>query len=116
MFSQPQQDVLNLLRPLIEREQNRISKHNRRATRLGLPGTLTLHQWLYTLHHYQWKCAYCANPYQSLDHVIPIGQGGGTTATNCVPACHECNHKRGQFFSREREIIQALAELERPIC
>lgn len=65
-----------------------------RAQRLSLPATLTLEQWLATLDHFGWKCAYCDGPYQALDHFMPVSEGGGTTVDNCVPICIDCNYTK----------------------
>jgi 5-methylcytosine-specific restriction endonuclease McrA len=37
------------------------------------------------------QCAYCANPADTLDHVVPRVGGGLTVAKNLVPACRQCN-------------------------
>ena len=31
----------------------------------------------------------------TLDHIIPLARGGRTAPGNCVPACRECNKKKG---------------------
>lgn len=69
---------------------------NYRAKRRGLPATLTRKQWLITLDFYDWKCAYCGDDYQHMDHFIPFSAGGGTTADNCIPACIPCNCKKNK--------------------
>lgn len=40
-------------------------------------------------------CAYCGKFGNTVDHVLPRGQGGETTWENCVTACVSCNHKKG---------------------
>ena len=37
------------------------------------------------------RCAYCSQPAQSLDHVLPKARGGLTVRSNLVPACLRCN-------------------------
>jgi len=37
------------------------------------------------------RCAYCGQPAQSLDHVMPKARGGLTVRHNLVPACLRCN-------------------------
>jgi len=51
-------------------------------------------------------CAYCCLPADTLDHVKPRHKGGGTVATNLVPACKSCNRKKGsedwiEWFTRQ---------------
>jgi 5-methylcytosine-specific restriction endonuclease McrA len=36
-------------------------------------------------------CAYCDDPADTLDHVLPRSQGGLTVEENLVPACRRCN-------------------------
>ncbi len=76
----------------IEEEVKRIRSHNKRAFKVGLPGTLTIDQWVSTLDHFNWRCAYCQRDvYYILEHFVPLTHGVGTTYTNCVPACCKCN-------------------------
>lgn len=73
-------------------EGRRVDYHNNRASRVGLPATLTLQQWTRTLDDFNEKCAICLDgPYDVLEHFVPIIQGGGTTEYNCIPACTQCN-------------------------
>lgn len=75
-----------------KREASRLKDQLTRARRANLPDTLTLEQWISTLDHFQWKCAYCEErDYQLLEHFIPLSHGKGTTQDNCVPACTKCN-------------------------
>jgi 5-methylcytosine-specific restriction endonuclease McrA len=45
------------------------------------------------------RCQYCGRKYitseLSIDHVIPLSMGGGTTWENVVCACTECNKLKG---------------------
>lgn len=38
------------------------------------------------------RCAYCAGPATSIDHVIPRSRGGRHEWSNVVSACRRCNH------------------------
>lgn len=40
-------------------------------------------------------CAYCDEPAEHLDHVVPIAAGGADAAHNLVPACGACNLSKG---------------------
>jgi len=41
------------------------------------------------------SCAYCGNPADTIDHVVPRKLNGGSTYENCVAACTPCNRKKG---------------------
>lgn len=43
------------------------------------------------------QCMYCGSKKYKLtiDHVIPVAQGGKTTFENCVSACRHCNNWKG---------------------
>lgn len=47
----------------------------------------------------QHRCQYCGNRFQkshlTLDHVMPVVQGGGKSWENIVTACKPCNQKKG---------------------
>lgn len=76
------------------REQQRLKLHLFHAKRAGVPATLTLGEWIATIHYYHSLCAYCqTHPYEVLEHYIPLPKGG-TTKENCVPACKSCNVKK----------------------
>jgi 5-methylcytosine-specific restriction endonuclease McrA len=41
------------------------------------------------------RCAYCAGPAETIDHVVPRSKGGRHTWENVVAACAKCNHTKG---------------------
>lgn len=45
-----------------------------------------------------WLCQYCSRPLSkrdaTIDHVIPLCQGGLTNYKNCVTSCKKCNHTK----------------------
>ena len=82
-------------RHALNKENRKFHLNLERARKAGLPATLTFVEWIKTLQHFDWKCAYCQiNPYEVLEHFIPIIGGGGTTKGNCIPACKACNSKK----------------------
>lgn len=79
---------------LLIRELDRVEQQHFRAQRLHAEATLTLVEWLETLHHFHWLCAYCqSKPFKVMSHYMPLPQGG-TTVANCVPACYRCRRYR----------------------
>jgi 5-methylcytosine-specific restriction endonuclease McrA len=42
-----------------------------------------------------WLCAYCDARARHLDHVIPLKLGGADAEHNIVPACQNCNLRKG---------------------
>src|SRR6266700_5958556 len=76
-----------------------LSSHLKRAMDASTPATLAPIEWIASLAYFGGKCAYCRHrPIQVLEHFLPIALGGGTTADNCVPACHRCNIKKGVYI------------------
>jgi hypothetical protein len=47
------------------------------------------------------QCAYCNQPADTLDHVVPRSAGGLTVAGNLVPACQRCNGLKQSTTWRE---------------
>lgn len=79
---------------LIMREVDRVKDQLMRARALGAAATLNVLEWFTILEHFSWKCAYCrTKPFQVLSHKVSQARDG-TTAENCVPACHSCIFKR----------------------
>lgn len=79
---------------VLAREALRVETHNERARELALPATLTTEEWIRTLNHFQWACAYCSEPYEVLEHFIPLSLQGETSALNCLPSCLLCNARK----------------------
>lgn len=77
-------------------ESRRVSKANLLARKVGAEATLTLEEWHTVLDRFNHLCAYCLGPYDQLDHVVPRGDGGGSTRENVVPACKDCNLRKGR--------------------
>jgi 5-methylcytosine-specific restriction endonuclease McrA len=79
-----------------------VKASRRRARQIGNGGTHTLAEW-------QDKCAllgnvcfYCgeAKPLGP-DHKVPLSRGGGDAIENILPACIECNVRKGARTARE---------------
>lgn len=76
--------------------KGRLTASRRRAKARGLPNTLTPEEVESLLELFNFECAICGNPYEHLDHFIPIASGhGGTTLENSVPMCGFCNVSKG---------------------
>jgi len=87
---------------IIARELDRVKAHIARARSLHVEATLTLVEWLVIVDAYQWKCAYCQEkPFEVMHHRISL-QEGGTTPSNCLPACRECRTRR-----KKKPLVQA---------
>jgi len=87
-----QEETASAKRTYRRNESKRVEYHNNRASRVGLPATLTVAQWTETLEYFNHKCALCPDgAYEVLEHFVPIIHGGGTTEYNCIPACSQCN-------------------------
>jgi 5-methylcytosine-specific restriction endonuclease McrA len=54
---------------------------------------------LHIFHACQQHCCYCGESLVfdsfTLDHIIPVAQGGSTHETNLVAACVKCNQRKG---------------------
>jgi 5-methylcytosine-specific restriction endonuclease McrA len=47
------------------------------------------------------RCAYCAGPADTIDHVHPRSRGGVHEWTNVVAACSPCNHRKADRLLSE---------------
>jgi 5-methylcytosine-specific restriction endonuclease McrA len=68
------------------------------------------------------KCVYCGKTGKRLtiDHVVPVSKGGKSTFENCVAACPDCNHKKGNklpseahMFMKKRPTAPTISEFVR---
>ncbi len=74
---------------------SKVVRQKKRARVNGCEATLTTAQWAAKLRSSQACCYYCHKRigYRALtlEHIVPVANGGGTTDENCVPACMDCN-------------------------
>ena len=47
------------------------------------------------------RCAYCAAPATTVDHVLPRSRGGQNTWDNLVASCRSCNNTKGDRTPEE---------------
>lgn len=81
---------------IVARELDRVNGHIARARSFQAEATLTLVEWLVIVDSYQWKCAYCQEkPFEIMHHRIPVHKGG-TSVSNCLPACRRCCSQRNR--------------------
>lgn len=71
----------------------RIYNQNRRSS---MAGTVTRQQWFDVLEKYKHSCAYCgcSDVPMTMDHVVPLANGGNHFKDNIVPACRPCNLRK----------------------
>ena len=70
---------------------DRVKRHRKRAA-----GHLTAAEWRTVLATYGSACLACGSEDPpTIDHVIPISQGGTNTADNVQPLCNPCNMRKG---------------------
>lgn len=76
----------------------KVSQQRGRAYWKGLPSTLTEDEWSRWRAAFGKCCAYCGDKQhdQVIDHVVPFKLDGGTTIYNVLPACQQCNSKKGR--------------------
>lgn len=75
-----------------------VYRNRKRARKAGTESSLTIAQWNEILRLSNGSCHYCHIDiglfHLTIDHVIPLAKGGGTTAQNTVAACERCNTKK----------------------
>lgn len=59
------------------------------------------------------KCYYCEKnvPFKhiTMDHLVPLGQGGKSTKDNLVPSCKRCNNKKKNMLPIEwQEYMESI--------
>ena len=80
--------------------QQRANAKRTHSSAVAIISTLTSNEWQAILDKYNYKCAYCGKDFNisnlpTRDHIIPISAGGNNVEENVVPACRECNSKKG---------------------
>lgn len=51
------------------------------------------------------RCHYCGEPGGTVDHVVPLSEGGENNQDNAVPACAPCNNfRQSQPYGRFKKV------------
>ncbi|WP_430333239.1 HNH endonuclease [Rhodococcus sp. ACT016] len=53
------------------------------------------------MHRDRFRCGYCGDKAETIDHVIPRSRGGGHSWENCVACCAPCNHRKADKLLTE---------------
>ena len=53
------------------------------------------------MHRDRFRCAYCGDKAETIDHVVPRSRGGGHSWENCVACCAPCNHRKADKLLSE---------------
>lgn len=70
---------------------------NYRARKTKAAGTATPQQVKDRIAFYGERCYLCRQPYQDIDHVIPLSRGGSNWPANLRPICKKCNGTKWAF-------------------
>lgn len=53
------------------------------------------------MHRDRYRCAYCGQRAETIDHVVPRSRGGAHSWENCVASCARCNHRKADRLLSE---------------
>lgn len=82
-----------------------------RAKNCGSPGRFTAEEFIERLEEQRWLCYYCPADLRenlTIDHVVPLCDGGPNTIENVVGCCSSCNSRKGPRPA-ERIVASACA-------
>jgi 5-methylcytosine-specific restriction endonuclease McrA len=73
-----------------------LSEAKRRAQKQSAGGIFTEMDWNQVKAIYKERCAYCGKRTKlTMDHIVPLVNGGFHGSPNIVPACRSCNSRKG---------------------
>lgn len=77
------------------RDKRNLNESNRRARKKELPDNYTTDDFDELLYVFDGKCAISGQPFEHLDHFIPLATGrGGTIVGNMIPLCATLNQSK----------------------
>lgn len=91
-----------------------ISRSNQKSKKKGYSGVLSMKEWEFILNLTKFMCIACEeNKADSIDHVLPLSNGGTNTVDNIQPMCLKCNLKKGarHVDFRSREFIEQIKKI-----
>jgi len=96
----------------IYRKNNKDKIHHKKSKRSArergaIVRDLTVIEWQEMKEYFNNACSYCLRQDRKLtmDHIIPINNGGNHTKDNIVPSCQPCNSKKGT-----KNLLQFIAK------
>jgi transposase len=89
-------------------EQHRVSAAARIADEYGVVNVLTLAEWLAIIEELGRACFYCGGPFENIEHIVPMSQGGPNSKGNVVTSCRVCNQRKK---AAKTDMLVALAML-----
>jgi 5-methylcytosine-specific restriction endonuclease McrA len=96
------------------RLKRRMYQHRRRARQLLAGGAFTADQWQQMIVWFGNSCLCCgASDALTIDHVIPIVDGGKNDIRNLQPLCPSCNSRKGASTVDYRDPAKLAAFLDR---
>lgn len=85
-------------------ERNRLRSNNKsRRNRKKSVGRIFVRSWIDVLSQHNWSCAHCGirgRNKLTLDHIVPLNQGGNNIKENIQPLCVPC-HERKDGYKRK---------------
>lgn len=95
----------------------RVYQSNRRAQWVGTEHTLTLTEWYEILHNANGRCQYCGAEVGegalTIEHMVPIMQGGSSTKENVTAICKKCNDAKNDKLPGGQKHKRAIIEVYR---
>lgn len=77
-------------------EQVRAGVERYRARKINAEGAYTVEEWQNLCESYQYRCLCCGQQKPlTVDHVVPLSQGGTNYIDNIQPLCETCNKSKG---------------------
>ena len=81
---------------------------------LNKDSNFKIEDWRKLLSGFDNKCAYCGSENDmSIDHIIPISKEGTSHIYNLLPACRQCNRKKGVKNIHDFCSPEKIAEIKR---
>ncbi|WP_245930423.1 HNH endonuclease [Allonocardiopsis opalescens] len=84
------------------------------SVRISVPSVIRLRRYIRVPYHRRipltrvalmrrdhYRCAYCGQYAETIDHVVPRSRGGAHTWENCVASCRPCNHRKADKLLEE---------------
>lgn len=93
------------------RERYLLNKHRRRAAERSANGSYTVEQWRELLALCGDKCLSCGKTERiTVDHIVPVSQGGSNQIDNVQPLCFWCNSgKRDKTIDYRSQEVKTWA-------
>ena len=99
MSERSQEDIHKKIMSCQSRQHRRFRQHQELGMKLH--NSLTTEEIEFVFDFFDYKCIYCGDPFEAIEHITPLSKGGDNVMENIGPVCSKCNNRKNNMSFEE---------------